>query len=196
MPTLENAANLRRRYSDVDLVVSCGDLPVAYLEYITTILNVPMVYVRGNHDESYEESPPGGINLHQKIFTYEGISFVGLEGSIKYNRGKIQYTQRQMNGMVRGMCLKMRLHKFQTGFYPDILVTHSPPWGIHDADDVPHRGFKGLLTFMQRYKPRYMFHGHVHTWDRRKTVVTDYEETTIMNINPYTIIEIEPRKKQ
>jgi Icc-related predicted phosphoesterase len=196
MPPLENAANLRRRYSDIDLVVSCGDLPVSYLEYIVTILGVPMVYVRGNHDEGYEESPPGGINLHQNIFTYQGVSFVGLEGSIKYNKGTIQYTQGQMRGMVRGLWWKMLWHKMQTGNYPDILVTHSPAWGIHDAEDLPHQGFKGLLTFMKRYQPRYMFHGHVHTWDRRKTVVSDYHQTKIMNINPYTIVEVEPREAQ
>ena len=33
-----------------DLVVSCGDLPFDYLEYLVTVLNVPLVYVPGNHD--------------------------------------------------------------------------------------------------------------------------------------------------
>jgi Icc-related predicted phosphoesterase len=33
-----------------DLVLSCGDLPVDYLEYIVTVLTVPLLYVPGNHD--------------------------------------------------------------------------------------------------------------------------------------------------
>ena len=33
MPQLENAANLRRQYSDIDLIISCGDLPPAYLDF-------------------------------------------------------------------------------------------------------------------------------------------------------------------
>jgi hypothetical protein len=33
-----------------DLVVSCGDLPFDYLEYIVTVLSVPLLYVPGNHD--------------------------------------------------------------------------------------------------------------------------------------------------
>ncbi|MAU09335.1 MAG: metallophosphoesterase [Anaerolineaceae bacterium] len=193
MPQLENAANLRRRYSDIDVVISCGDMPVAYMDYITTILGVPLLYVRGNHDESYDNEPPGGVDLHKNIYTYKGLTFVGLEGSIRYNKGKIQYTQGQMARMVNRMTPSLYFHRMRTGQFPDILVAHSPAWGIHDAEDYPHHGFKALLTYMKRFKPRYMFHGHVHTWDRRKTVVTDYEETRIMNINPYTVIDVEPR---
>ncbi|MCB9459499.1 MAG: metallophosphoesterase [Anaerolineaceae bacterium] len=192
MPQLENAANLRRRFSDIDLVISCGDMPVAYMDYIITILGVPLLYVRGNHDESYEDTPPGGVDLHKTIYTYKGLTFVGLEGSIRYNKGKIQYTQGEMNRIVNGMTPKLMLHKMRTGQFPDILVAHSPAWGIHDAEDYPHQGFKALLTYMKRFKPRYMFHGHVHTWDRRKTVATDFEETHIMNINPYTVIDVDP----
>jgi calcineurin-like phosphoesterase family protein len=33
-----------------DLVLSCGDLPFEYLEYIVTVLSVPLLYVPGNHD--------------------------------------------------------------------------------------------------------------------------------------------------
>ncbi|MGB1287405.1 MAG: metallophosphoesterase family protein [Aggregatilineales bacterium] len=107
MPPLENAANLRRRYSDIELVVSCGDMPTSYLDYIITILGVPLLYVRGNHDEEYDERPPGGINLHRQIYDHKGISFVGLEGCIKYNRGKIQYSQTEMHYMVMGLATKM-----------------------------------------------------------------------------------------
>jgi uncharacterized protein len=33
-----------------DVVVSCGDLPFDYLEYLVTIAGVPLLYVPGNHD--------------------------------------------------------------------------------------------------------------------------------------------------
>ncbi|MGB1287404.1 MAG: hypothetical protein ACPG7F_12775 [Aggregatilineales bacterium] len=72
-------------------------------------------------------------------------------------------------------------------------MAHSPARGIHDIeDDYPHRGFDAFLNVMKWYRPRYMLHGHVHTWDRRKTVSSTYEDTCVMNINPYTILEIEP----
>jgi len=38
-----------KRFGDVDLVLGCGDLPVAYMEYIVSMLNKPMYFVYGNH---------------------------------------------------------------------------------------------------------------------------------------------------
>ncbi len=192
MPQLENSANLRRRYHDVELIVSCGDMPTAYLEFISSVLNVPLFYVRGNHDEMYDQDPPGGINLHNHYVEYHGLSFVGLEGSIRYNRGKIQYTQNEMRRMVLGLAPRLRYNRWRQGYGVDVFVTHSPAQGIHDAEDQPHQGFASFLQFMRWYRPRYMVHGHVHTWDRRKVVETQYYDTRVLNINPFMLLDIEP----
>lgn len=192
MPQLENAANLRRQYHDIDMIISCGDMPVSYLEFITTIISVPLFYVRGNHDERYLENPPGGVDLHRQVVTYRGLTLSGLEGSIRYNKGKIQYTQSEMGYMVTRMGPKLALNRIRHGRPLDIFVTHSPARNIHDGEDYPHRGFDGFLRFMTWYRPRYMLHGHVHTWDRRKTIKTQYKDTTIININPFTVLEIDP----
>ncbi len=190
---LENAANLRRRYNDIDLVLSCGDLPAVYLEFITSVLNAPLLYVRGNHDQGYDERPPGGENLHNRLVKFAGLSFVGLEGSMRYNRSDIQYTDGEMHSLVMRMAPRLGYRRWRHGYGVDVFVAHSPPFGIHDANDLPHRGFKAFLNFLDWYRPRYMVHGHVHTYDRRVTTVTDYHETRITNINPFTILEIEPQ---
>lgn len=192
MQPLENAANLRRRYNDIDLVISCGDMPSAYLDFISTILSKPMLYVRGNHDEGYTDTPPGGNDLHNTVYEHEGLSFAGLEGSIKYNNGIIQYTQSEMHVMVLKMAVRLKYYQMRTGRRLDVFVAHSPAKGIHDAEDLPHNGFDAFLRLMQWAKPRYMLHGHVHTWDRRKTVRTDYQQTCIININPYMVLDIDP----
>jgi uncharacterized protein len=191
MPQMESAANLRRRYSDVDIIVSCGDMPPVYLEFMVSILNIPLLYVRGNHDEVYIKSPPGGDDLHQRIMTYKGLTFAGLEGSMQYNRGKIQYTDSEMSRMVLKMGPKILLNR-TLGKPIDVFVTHSPPLGIHDADDLPHTGFRAFLRFMEWYRPRYMLHGHVHTYDRRKDTRSQYQQTDIINVNPVTVLEIDP----
>jgi Icc-related predicted phosphoesterase len=192
MPQLESASNLRRRYSDVDLIVSCGDMPAAYLDYISSVLGKPLLYVRGNHDEMYSVEPPGGIDLHNNYFEYKGISFIGLEGSVQYNNGPIQYTQQEMRMKVLQLAPRLRYNRWRRGYGVDVFVTHSPPKGIHDADDLPHQGFDAFLDFLSWYRPRYMIHGHVHTWDRRKVVDTQYKHTRILNINPYYLLTIEP----
>ncbi|MFQ3673037.1 MAG: metallophosphoesterase [Aggregatilineales bacterium] len=161
VPQLESASNLRRRYSDVDLIVSCGDMPAAYLDYISSILGKPLLYVRGNHDEMYTTEPPGGIDLHNNLFEYKGVSFIGLEGSIQYNNGPIQYTQHEMRMKVLQLAPRLRYNRWKRGYGVDVFVTHSPPKGIHDADDLPHQGFSAFLDFLTWYRPRYMIHGHV-----------------------------------
>ena len=193
MPQLENAANLRRRYHDIDLILSCGDMPPGYLDFISTILGKPLMYVRGNHDEIYDEKPPGGVNLHEKFVTFKGLTFIGLEGCIKYNRGTIQYTQFEMHQKVVKLAPQLRYRRWRKGYGVDIFVVHSPARGIHDIeDDYPHRGFDAFIKFMDWYRPRYMVHGHVHTWDRRKDTETQYKDTMVMNINPFTLLDIDP----
>lgn len=191
MTQMENAAHLRRRYHDVELILSSGDMPAGYLEFITSVLNVPLFYVRGNHDEGYVERPPGGENLHNRMISYGGLTFTGLEGSMRYNNGLIQYSEGDMTRLVLGMYPKLRYRRSKHGHGVDVLVTHAPPKGIHDADDLTHKGFKAFLKFMDWYRPRYLVHGHVHTYDRRATVETKYRETCVLNINPVTLIEVE-----
>ncbi|MEL7236734.1 MAG: metallophosphoesterase, partial [Chloroflexota bacterium] len=130
-----------RRYNDIELIVSCGDMPAVYLEFITSILNVPLFYVRGNHDERYEEKPPGGDDLHGRLLEYKGLTFYGLEGSMRYNRSPIQYTEGEMSRMVMKAYPTITYNRVQRGGL-DFFVAHSPPRGIHDAEDIPHRGFK------------------------------------------------------
>src|SRR5690606_18447096 len=168
--------------------ISCGGLPVTYLEFDTSILHIALFSVRGNHDTNKEENPPGGENLHRRIVEYNELTFVGLEGSMKYNNSPIQYTDSEMTWMVMqlGIPLKMR----RTGV--DVFVTHNPAKGIHDLPDRPHQGFGAFLKFIEWYRPRYMIHGHVHTYDNRMVTETQYLDTCIMNINPSTVLEIEP----
>ena len=193
VPQLESTANLRRHYSDIELIISCGDMKVDYLEFIQTILNVPLLYVRGNHDEEYIQKPPSGDDLHQQLLIYQGLSLYGLEGCLRYNSSPIQFTQSELELQVMGAApILMWNQLVRSGL--DILVTHAPPRGIHDLEDRPHQGFKGLLRFMNWYKPRYLLHGHVHTWDRRRVVRSQYKQTCIINVNPFTVLEIEARQ--
>lgn len=96
-----------------------------------------------------------------------------------------QYTEQKMKQRVKKMRLKLWWHK---GF--DILVAHSPAYHINDLEDLPHRGFKVFRTLMEKYEPKFFFHGHVHSNYSRKFKRTDkYEKTTIVNAYEYSIVE-------
>ena len=48
------------KLADFDLIISCGDLRREYLEFLVTMARCPLLYVHGNHDDAYDQEPPGG----------------------------------------------------------------------------------------------------------------------------------------
>ncbi|HLY27405.1 MAG TPA: metallophosphoesterase family protein [Aggregatilineales bacterium] len=195
LPQLENSENLRKQFGDVEAVISCGDLPAPYLEYLSSTLNTPLLFVRGNHDLMYEEAWPGGDNLHRHVLNFRGITFAGLEGSPLYNRGPIQYTEGQMLRMVLAFAPRLLLRRMRLGYGLDVLVTHASPRDIHDRTDMAHRGFRSFRLFMNLYRPRYLLHGHVDKWDNRREFVTEFGTTTVININPMKLFTIEGKPR-
>ncbi|TET53341.1 MAG: metallophosphoesterase [Anaerolineales bacterium] len=195
VPSLYNR-RICDRFGDIELIISCGDLPYSYLEFIHTMLNAPCFYVHGNHDwPEYTEGgrrlaePGGWVDLPGRTKYEKGMLLAGLEGSIRYKPGApFQYSDAEMS--IHMMCLTPRLllNRMRRGRWLDILVTHSPPLGIHDGEDNAHRGFKALLKFAERFRPAYLLHGHKHTY--RPTVqCTRYRDTEIINVYPYRVIE-------
>jgi Icc-related predicted phosphoesterase len=190
LPQMEDADNLRRVYGAAEAVVSCGDLPAAYVEYITSTLNVPLFFVRGNHDTQYTGEHPGGVNLHGRMVRFRGLTLAGLEGCIVYNRGPIQYTESEMLFRVLGLAPRIVLSRMVSRKRLDIMVTHSPPRDIHDLPDMAHRGYKAFHTMLRLYQPRYMLHGHVDTHDSRRRWRSVFAGSDIININPVKLLDL------
>lgn len=169
----------KSKLEGIDLIISCGDLKPQYLSFLATFTKAPVLYVHGNHDAIYKEKPPEGcICIDDDIYVYNGIRILGLGGSRNYNFGSFQYTEKEMKSRVRKLFFKLKYHK---GF--DILVTHSPARGFNDGEDLPHRGFTVFCDLLEKYKPKYFLHGHVHLtykWNQqRECKYNDY--TTVIN---------------
>jgi len=175
------------RFQAIDLVLGCGDLPPEYLSFLAHTFKVPLYYVRGNHDLRYKSRPPvGGIDLHQRMVRVNGLNILGLEGSRWYNGGVQQYTEGQMAAMVR----RLRFMLWRKG-RPDIVITHAPPRGIHDEEDLCHRGFKTYLGLIKKYRPRYFIHGHIHReFADSAERVTVIHDTRVINASGYHVFEI------
>lgn len=194
------SADVRDKYSDLDLIIGCGDLPFYYLDFLISALDVPLVYVRGNHDGEPQYAADkrvltavqGGQELHRRTIQMKGLLLAGLEGSMRYRpHAPHMYTEREMTLQVVRLVPRLLWNRQRYGRYLDILITHSPPFGIHDQSDLPHTGFKIFLTFMRYFKPRYLLHGHVHLYRQDVPRVTTHEETTVINVYPYRLLEIE-----
>jgi uncharacterized protein len=185
-------------FRDIDLILGCGDLPYTYLEYLLSILNIPLFYVPGNHDPVYNPShslshAEGGSNLDLKTAFAKDFFLAGLGGSIRYRPdGVNQYTQNEAYLRAYRLALKILCTQIRYGRKLDILITHSPPYAIHDEDSTAHRGLKALNFLIRIVRPRYLFHGHTHFYrSNLEGSVTQVDRTIIMNIFPYKVIEIE-----
>ena len=81
------------KITNTDLILSCGDLNPQYLSFLVSCTNLPLLYVHGNHDEKYDQTPPEGcICIDDKIYVHEGIRILGLGGCMPYKPGKYMYT--------------------------------------------------------------------------------------------------------
>lgn len=175
------------RLDGIDLILSCGDLDANYLSFLVTMGRAPLLYVHGNHDRRYETHPPEGCDcIEDKLVKVGDLRILGLGGSIRYNGGANQYTEREMARRL------MRLWpRILWAGGVDIVLTHAPPRGLGDADDAPHRGFQCFHKLLDRFHPQYFVHGHVHlNYGANIPRLTHYGDTTIVNAYEKYILEI------
>ena len=190
--TLANSGH----FKGADLLLGCGDLPYTYLEYLLTVLGIPMFYVPGNHDPNFDlhdlrSRAEGGSNLDLKIVHHKNILIGGFGGCIRYRpNGSNQYSQSEAYLRAFQMVPQLLINRIKYRRSMDILISHSPPFGIHDDTDPAHNGLKALNWLINFARPRYLFHGHTHFY--RNNIAdhsTDLGPTKIINVYPYRLIE-------
>ena len=82
-----------------------------------------------------------------------------------------------MRWRIRGLWFQLRKYKEF-----DILVTHAPARHINDFESISHRGFSCFVDLLEKYKPKYFLHGHIHqNYGIHIPQKTIRGETTIIN---------------
>lgn len=189
-----------------DLIIAAGDLPWDYLDFLESTLNVPLVFVPGNHDPEVESHDSrsgmfmragmpcdqrrcGGVNVDQGVTEVAGLKIAGLGGCVRYRPGPNQYSQRQY-AWKAGKLIRKARRAFGKNTKIDILLTHAPPLGLGDEDDRPHVGIKALHRVIDELQPRWHLHGHIHPFG---VVRPDRQvgSTTIRNVVPWKIMDFE-----
>jgi Icc-related predicted phosphoesterase len=136
---------------NVDLLVSCGDLPDELMFKVAKKCHCrEIMAVKGNHDSS-AAFPPPIQDLHLNVFSFRGLKIGGFCGSWKYKpRGNYLFEDAEVGQLLAG--------------FPavDIFVTHNSPRSVHDREDDVHIGFVAFNQYIQRAKPKIMLHGHQH----------------------------------
>lgn len=202
---------IKERFSDIDIILAAGDLPLEYVDFIVSSLNKPAFFVFGNHnlkeysyyhpvkDQLYK-MPQQKWDLHNehgaeylgfRTAQSKGLLLAGASGSMRYNNGECQFTDFQMKMKLLKMLPRLILNKIRYGRYLDVFLTHAPPEGIHDKNDRCHKGFPCYLWFIRKFKPKYLIHGHIHLYSLQDVRVSTFEETQVVNAYSHYILEIE-----
>lgn len=178
------------RLSGYDLILSCGDLKAEYLSFLVTMGGIPLLYVHGNHDGGYRTAPPEGCEcIDGCLVRYNGFRILGLGGCRWYHPGPFQYTEAQMRRRIRRLRFALR----RAGGV-DIIVTHAPPRGVGDREDPAHMGFECLRDLVERYRPRYLLHGHVHLrYDLAMPRLQEHAGVKVVNVSERFVLELPDR---
>jgi hypothetical protein len=165
--------------NNIQLIITLGDLTREDILGLRQITNIPKIGVYGNHDSGTYMPELGIIDMHLKTWSYNGLTFGGFQGCVRYkeNPDAFMYTQEQAVQML-------------VGFPPvDIFLSHCPPYGINDEPlEIAHQGFTALRQYLDRTPPKIWLHGH--TYPTEESMVTRYQQTRIEYVSRYRVISL------
>lgn len=191
------SSRAKEHFGSFDLILGAGDLPYAYLSYLVDVFGATALFVAGNHDLrlTYDQdgfpiqAPQGWTYAAERRIEVEGFLIVGFSGSIAYNPGKpYHYSQSDMWLQALRQAPSLWLAELRRGRRLDCLLTHSPSAGIGDGPDYAHQGFRALRWLVDRFRPRYHIHGHVHLYGSGPPRRT-HGMTEVINAYGYQIID-------
>ena len=191
---LEYAAN-RDDLGTLDGVIGCGDLEPEWLSFLADAFQVPLVYVRGNHDRGgnwEHERPLVPRPLEAgRMTTLAGIPIAGLAWPGVHRRGNQRHSGLawlDVLGVARKE-LKARL----TGRAGSVLViSHVPPEGAGDSPTDPyHVGFRAYRWLLDKLRPPLWLHGHTATASVPSLQV-QCGPTTLVNVTGAVLLELLP----
>jgi Icc-related predicted phosphoesterase len=167
---------------DIDAVLFLGDLQPSWIETLDGV-QVPKVGVYGNHDPDPYMDWYGIENAHLRRIELEGgTSISGFEGSVTYRRSDHSrvgpsYSQKEAAKLIRKLPPA------------DILISHSPPYGVNDhPDDPAHVGFEALRDWVLEHRPRVLLHGH--TYPQPGQLVDRIGDTRVVYVHGARIVDL------
>ena len=203
--------SIKQRFSDIDIILGAGDLPLDYYGFIVSSLNKPLLFIFGNHNlndlgtykREYQNHFQGdlhGCNEYERcgaIFTggrvvkINRLLIAGLGGCMRYNDGLNQYTDFGMWLAVLKLVPRLLWNRLVRGRFLDVMLTHAPPRGIHEGDDRCHRGFASFLWLIKTFKPKLFIHGHTHLYSNTESRESLCYSTRVINAYSHVVLDFE-----
>ena len=148
-----------RNLPEADILVHSGDFTMTgteseALDFLNWLCDLPYkhkIFICGNHDDCLYDANIDGLDNNVHYLRNSGVE---IDGVMFYGVP-----------MFMNDCITSR-QNYNYANIPadtDILITHSPAYGILDFDDNTHYGSKTLLERITTIKPQYHLFGHVHS---------------------------------
>lgn len=163
-----------------DVVVHSGDFcmvgseaeAINFLNWFCDLPYAHKIFICGNHDDCLYGANINGLDSNVHYLCNSGIEI----GGVKFYGVP----------MFMGDCVSDRQHrniaKIPTD--TDVLITHTPPYGILDFDDNINYGSEELLTKVSEINPPFHLFGHIHANNGIQQIGnTTFVNSAIMNSN-------------
>ena len=181
-----NCHNWLRELPEADVVVHSGDFCMAgteqeALDFMSWFCDLPhkhKIFICGNHDECLYGANIEGLDPNVHFLCHSGIEIEGIKfyGIPMFLSDCV--TERQ------------NLNYVNIPNDTDVLITHSPAYGILDFDDNIHYGSEELLEKISALNLKAHLFGHIHAQHGvRKLNGTLFSNGAVMNPD-YTSLSI------
>ena len=161
-----------------DVVVHSGDFTMAgseaeamdFLEWFCDLPHRHKIFICGNHDECLYGATIDGLDSNVHYLCNSGVEIEG----VKFYGVPMFMTD----------CISERQNRHYAAIPADtdVLVTHTPPYGILDFDDNIHYGSEKLLQRVAEMLPSLHLFGHIHRqYGTTDNGITRFSNGAIMN---------------
>jgi Icc-related predicted phosphoesterase len=193
-PALDQAIN-REAIGHVDAIVGCGDLEPSYLGFLGDAFQVPVAYVRGNHDRGGQWAESARHAPHHlssgRLVDVVGITVAPLEWpGLRPDRARRDEWRAWGDVFRVGRSLVVR--RLLGRATPVLVLSHAAPRGVGDhAADRYHLGYAAYRWLLERLRPPLWLHGHT-----TPATVADWRASLgpslVANVTGSVLVELTP----
>ena len=201
--TKHNCLNFELKSIEADVIIHCGDVsgnggiePIK--DFLTWFSELNQyhhkIFIAGNHDWLFERANLRAREVVPENVTYLEDEEVMIDG-IKFYGTPVQ--KHFCNWAFNRDESKLAQHWAAIPDDTDVLITHSPPYGIGDLVSQGNQGSPSLyMEIVKRIKPKISTFGHIHEGYGIKVI----DDITFINasnldgeyqcVNPPILVEI------
>ena len=170
-PNIDLASTVNQE--NIDLVITLGDLVREDLLGLEEVKHIPKIGVYGNHE---------AVCICQSL----------IFGVCIWKYGILRdYDLAVFRDMcdIRIILMRLCISRKKLTFWCEVsrqltsFISHCPPRGINDEQEIAHQGFDALRKYIDEKSPRVWLHGHTYPTD-------EYGNTRIEYVFRYSIMEL------